>query len=73
MSSGVADLQSCQVVKEVLEIKGGQRRSEPRLSLVKPVKPEKSKKASSSRSHRRMSILNQRQHQTGFFFLRAGV
>lgn len=38
VSSSVADLQSCQVVKEVLEIKGGQCRSEPWLSLVKPVK-----------------------------------
>lgn len=44
VSSGVADLQRRQVVKEALEIKGGQRRSEPRLSLVKPVKRKKTKK-----------------------------
>lgn len=57
VSSGVADLQSRQVVKEALEIKGGQRRSEPRLSLVKPVKRKRPKSASSC-SHRRTSIPN---------------
>lgn len=48
VSSGVADLQSCQVVKEALEIKGRQRRSEPRLSLVQPVKQKKKKRPKSS-------------------------
>lgn len=38
VSSSVADLQTCQVVKEALEIKGRQRRLKSWLSFVKPAK-----------------------------------
>lgn len=38
VSSSVADLQTCQVVKETLEIKGRQRRLKSWLSFVKPAK-----------------------------------
>ena len=40
MSSSVADSESCQVVKEILEIKGRQRRFESHLTFMEPAKGE---------------------------------